>query len=782
MTRPASLQSRPLATLALAAVCGVALADAFSARLPTWVWLGTAAALLAFIWRAPSFAKLIGLTVVVFAVRHSSTLDATFRHPLFPVLLERKSPLSVIAEGRIEKPLRRDLPGTEPGQAMFFAEKITAPYDGLVWQGKSTMHLFNRDEMDLPPGFYHIEGRLRLAPLPDNPGQFNERAQDLRHGMVAEFRATRILAQAPDSWNLVAWLDHVAQQCREWMKSALSVGLDQDEDAQKIILATVLGGAEAGAAELEQPFRATGTLHIFAVSGLHVGIIGWILWILLKPLGASRTVMAVIIGISLFGYAFITGLRPSTVRAAVMAAVLLSGELWHRRSDVLNSLGAAALLLLIDDSSQLFSIGFQFSFSVITAIALLNRPLLHLLHPLSAHDPFMPESLLSKSQRLALSARRWLAGMVSISAASWIGSLPLCIRHFHLVSPIALAANLVLVPVAFFILFTVVLVLLATAAHLPLIPALLGNANWFFARGAVVIAQLFAAIPGGNFFVDLPSLALRAPVELTVLRMRAGGAAQHMRDGSSRWLLDCGGEKNYEHLTRAFLRDSALNRLDGLLLTHADYEHIGAVPFVIRDYHPARIYLSALESLQPKSRSGSLRKLQALGVTPTPLSAGDHLDFAGHVRAEVLYPPASLRASRADDRALVIRLAAGPFRILCCGDAGFLAEKHILEKLPVGSARCDVLIRNQHANDITLLPEFLDAAQPRVIISSNNSFPEGQKLPARLRHDCAVRNITLMDQAETGAVTLHIWPRIMELIPFRGASTTMLAPAQSAVR
>ncbi|MEI6537433.1 MAG: ComEC/Rec2 family competence protein, partial [Verrucomicrobiaceae bacterium] len=413
---------------------------------------------------------------------------------------------------------------------------------------------------------------------------------------------------------------------------------------------------------------------------------------------------------------------------------------------------------------------------------LLNLPFLNLQRPLPEHDPFMPETLLSKAQRFALNSRRWLAGMISISAASWIGSLPLTIRHFHLASPIALAANLVLVPVAFFILFTVVLVLLASIAHVPFVPMLLGNANWFFARSAMFIAQSFASIPGGNFFVDLPSTALRAPVELTVLRMRAGGAAQHLRADRSNWLIDCGGEKNYEHLTRSYLQDCAVNRLDGLILSHADYEHIGAAPFIMRDYHPARVFLSALESQQPNSRSGSLRKLQALGIKPSPLAAGGHLDFADGVRTEILYPPAGLRASRADDRALVLRLEVGSFHILICGDAGFLAEKHILEKLPTGSARCDVLIRNQHSSDVTLLPEFLDATRPRVIISSNNSFPEGQKLPARIRNDCIARKITLMDQAETGAVTLHIWPQRMEIVPFRGSSTKNLAPAQATVR
>ncbi|MCE9518059.1 MAG: ComEC/Rec2 family competence protein, partial [Verrucomicrobia bacterium] len=611
-------------------------------------------------------------------------------------------------------------------------------------------------------------------------GQFDERTYDLRHGLIAELRVRETVLLQADAWNLAAWLDHRSQQCREWVKGTLSIGMRGDEDAHRIVVATVLGGAEAEARDLEQPFRVTGTLHIFAVSGLHVGIVGWILWRLFKPLGLSRGWTALIVSLLLFGYAFLTGLRPSTVRAAVMAVVLLSGELWQRRSEMLNSLGAAALILLTLDSNQLYSIGFQFSFGVITAIALFNRPILGLMRPLTQPDNFMPEVLLSSVQHFALGVRRWLAAAIAISTVSWIGSLPFTVRHFHLATPIALVANIFLVPIAFLILFTTILTFAATLVHLPFVPLWLGSANWFFARAAIFLAQAFAMIPGGNFYLDLPAVRLRPPAELTVLRLRAGGGAQHLRTLSSDWLFDCGSVKDYDFLLRSYLNQAAVNHLHGLVLSHADTEHIGGAPFIVRDYHPDRILLSALET---SSRSSSLRKLRDMNVQPGKLSLGDQLDFGGvsfSASAEVIFPPSTLRAAHADDRTTMLRLDLGRFKILWCNDAGFTAEKYIVEKLPPEAARCDVLIRNQHANDTSLTPEFLDRAHPRLVISASNTFPESQKLPQRIRDECAARKIILLDQASTGAVTLRIWPQRLEVVPFRGPIAPItLGPRQS---
>lgn len=775
---PAAAAARPLVWLALFAAIGISAAYWTQALVPWWLW-GSASFLttgLAFRW--PKVGVLLGAAFFVFGFLHTVTLMGTLQHPLYRVLEARSSFLDITARGDIIKPLRRDLPGAEAGQAWFVADRVRAPLLGKEWQGRTSFRIRLLDrQQDLPPGRYQIEGRVSLAPLPDNPGQFDEREYDLRRGITAELRPTKSEAIALDRWNLRAALDTAAEACREWVKRTLETGMGGDDKARAIVTATILGGAEAGARDLEEPFRATGTLHIFAVAGLHVGIVGLILRQLLVLARMPRRVTTAVLIMALFAYSFITGLRPSTFRAAVMAAVFLGGTMFNRRSDMLNSMGGAALILLAADTAQLFSTGFQLSFAVITAIALLNHRFMNLLRGWALQDPFLPRPLLNRWQRALLVTRFWLAEAVAISAASWIGSLPLTLYYFHLVTPIALAANIVLVPVAFFMLFGSLLLMLFTVLHVPWLPLLLGNANWAWGRFAMLAAHGFASLPGGNFYVSGPALLPRAPVEITVLRLRSG-AAQDLRVKREHWLLDTGGDKDYRFLLHPYLNDAGVNRLQGVVLSNGGFEHAGGVTHLLQDVAPQAYYLPAAENAAKAPRNSTLGKLRELGVTFMPLSQGDRLPLGSFgkedkVMLTVLYPPGNFHAGRSDDRSMIARVEAGRFRILWCGDAGFNAEKALLSQK--ADLRCDVLLRNQRAGDFSLLPEFLDAAQPRAVVSSNNRALDNKKLPEQTREDCRKRGILLLDQAQTGAVSVRLWPERMEIQPFHGKKITLEA-------
>ena len=768
MRKAFSFSARPLAWLALAGVGGVTLSDRSGAS--PWTWGCVLLLLLVFAFRTHRSVSVIACTICTFATIHKFTIDSARRSPVRQFLEGRTAPLEITAEGDVLKPLRRDLPGAEPGQAYFVAHKITASYEGRIWSGHIPLRLLPGREVDLAPGSYSIQGRLLIPPAPDNPGQFDERQRDLRHGFVAELRAREVKLVKPARWNLAASLDALAERCRSIIKGAVAGNMDGDEAARTVVLATVLGGAEADARELEDPFRVTGTLHIFAVAGLHVGIVGWITWRLLKPLGLSRATLAFIVCLVLFAYAFITGLRPSTVRAAVMAVLLLSGEFWHRRADMLNSLGAAALVLMIADTNQVFSIGFQFSFSVVIAIGIISSPLVRMQRRWTEQDIFLPEPLLNPVQRTTRWLRRGLAASLAVSTASWIGSLPFSISHFHLVSPVGMIANAVLVPLAFFIIFTTILTLAASSLTLVSIPATLGASNWAFARVAMFSAQAFALVPGGHFYFGASKVQTRPPAEMTVLRL-GRGSAQHLQTPAGHWLLDCGSERDYEFITRAFLRERALNRLQGLVLSQSAADRIGAAPLVLRDYAPTETFLSAAET---NSRGTSIRALSAAGAKPKPLSEGDHLSFGDGVTATVLYPPHGFRANRSEDRSLVLMIQLAAFRVLWCNDAGFTAQKQLLRTYADGGLKCDIIIRTRHKIDRTLLPDLLDTAKPRLVISTNNRFPNTEKLPPQLRLDCARRNIALLDQSETGAVTLRFWPDRLEITGFREHSASMI--------
>ncbi|WP_009959471.1 ComEC/Rec2 family competence protein [Verrucomicrobium spinosum] len=770
------LARRPLVTLALAAIVGILTGAALPAG-----WLVLAAtSVLAFVslWIAAfrtraGLPALAGVTALVFATLHLVARQTTERHPLC-AFLEQRDPmagLTVIASGRVEKALRRELPGSVTREEYFVATEITAPTLGLRWTGPTVLRLVTGGKENLPPGSYQVTGFIRLPALADNPGQFNEREYDLRLGLVAELRGLEMKPVALDRWNVEAWLVSAAERCRAWVEHGLKIDLENAPEEYAVIVAMALGTVQSDTADLQTPFRNSGTLHIFSVSGLHVAIVGFILWKLLKAFGLRRGALLGVLIPVLFGYAFITGLRPSAVRAAVMASVFLCGALFHRKGDLMNSLGGSALLLLAYDTQQLYAPGFQLSFAVLAAIALLggpfSRPFLRWVEP----DPFIPRVLLTGFQQWAWTLRQQVVGLFTVSAAAWVGSLPLTLGHFQLATPVSLIANVVLVPLSFCVLFAAVLTLLSAALHLTAVQALFSNANYLLAWLTMKSAVFFASLPGGNFHIAAPWFEETPPAELVVLRLPEGAAVQHLRADRSQWLLDTGSSDHLRYLVQPYLAYRGVDHLDGVMLSHNDIQHAGAASQLWQSHAPPFYYHAATEPWRWDASTTAFKKLRSEPWPGKPLARGDRLALGESgsvlVTAEVLHPPARWWSRRADDRALVIRFCLGPHRILWCGDSGFLAEKALLEHFTPDELKSDVLIRNQHASDASFLPEFVAAVAPKVVIASSQNFPAGQLLPEHVRETCWERGILLLDQSQTGAVRLKAWAGKLEIVPYR---------------
>src|SRR4029453_7603069 len=212
-----------------------------------------------------------------------------------------------------------------------------------------------------------------IAP-PRNPGEFDMRSYLARHDV-----RRLLFVRYPEDGALIRHgggnpILHAAQKSRTWMQNAICRGLDAAPEVQSFLSGIVLGIRHETPEDIEEPFQQTGTVHLFAVAGLHVGIVAALLWMLATVACLSRKWAAALIIPSLFFYAAITGLHVPSVRAAVMASILVGGLFFERKVFVLNSLAAAAFFLLCWNTNELFSTGFQLSFAVVGAIILFADP------------------------------------------------------------------------------------------------------------------------------------------------------------------------------------------------------------------------------------------------------------------------------------------------------------------------------------------------------------------------------------------------------------------------
>ena len=178
--------------------------------------------------------------------------------------------------------------------------------------------------------------------------------------------------------------------------------------------------------EVQENFRSSGVGHLLAVSGLHVGLVAALilgLWRLLGLRGKLPLFMAIIL---VFAYAYLTGLRPSALRAAIMISFTLGALLLERERDLPTAVALAALITLALNPLHLFSIGFQLSYTATLSIIYLQPPL--------------------AAAALKLKLPKFIRPLLTVTLAAQIGVLPLCAYYFHHVPVGALLFNIVLLP------------------------------------------------------------------------------------------------------------------------------------------------------------------------------------------------------------------------------------------------------------------------------------------------------------------------------------------------
>ena len=193
--------------------------------------------------------------------------------------------------------------------------------------------------------------------------------------------------------------------------------------------------------ELKRHFQASGAAHVLAVSGLHTGIIyGLLLWLLtfggrFKPMYENRwgrCAVSMVIIAAMWGYAWLTGMTPSVVRAVVMVTMVEVAHMCYRQALSLNTIAAAAVLILLVRPSDLWSVSFQLSFSATAAIVALV-------------SSFRPDdaTVLRKSKIL-----RYILGIIVVSLAAQFGTLPITMYYFGQISNYFLLTNLIVLPLA----------------------------------------------------------------------------------------------------------------------------------------------------------------------------------------------------------------------------------------------------------------------------------------------------------------------------------------------
>jgi competence protein ComEC len=724
----------PFAGLLIAAIAGILFADNLSGTaIIAWIVLCCFILFLVLVHRP---IPALGITFASFALIHgwewtespARRLAVWFdRHPgeyeVRGVVAQEphRSP-----SGTLAFPLRIEFV-TPPGEERPIT---TSPIRVMVrWSGEEVEY---GDEIT----FHAVPSRPES---PRNPGAMDYPGWLARDGIFTLFRIDpsvpgRIISHGHGN-PLIA----CSIRARHAAERILAIDLEKPSEILGAIQGICLGVTENGPDGFTEEFRFTGTMHLFAVSGLHVGMVAVILWFFFQLIRLPRTWSVIATIPALFLYVSVTGSKTGSLRAATMASLFLLGLAFFRRSPPVNTLAAAAFLQLATDTNALFSAGWQFSYSVVLAILLLAVPIRSRITAWHSPDPFLPPRLLTRVERLRFAAWAELAVLVSVSIAAWVGSLLPTIAYFHLVSFSALGANLLAVPLAFGVLSLGMLALL-TGGVFQWVAGTFNNANWLVAKLLLMIVQGSALLPGGHWFIG-PSLN-PYPV-ITFLDLR-GASCALIRDGMSTTMIDAGRKRDAERTILPMLESAGVNRIGNLLVTRSDASHLGGIPALRRELRIGNLVLPDDPGRSPVARE----------IFASPWGSS----FKEFGKQEALSSRVSIRPLLAEGDSVSLRISIGGVTVLWVPRSDDATLAH-LEGLPPEELRADLVVIPLGGARMESVCALLRRIAPHAIISpvgglGRNSIPS-QEWNGVLRD----LGITLFRLDQTGAVILNADPK-----------------------
>ena len=662
----------------------------------------------------------------------------------------------------------------------------------------------------LPGEFFagqHVEISGVLTP-PAGPlaeGLIDYRTYLRRNGIYYQLKA-----QSSNDWQRVApgaTVRPLNDRFLAWSKAALACGLPEEDESLRLEWALSLGDKTVLTEDVAEPFVRASTYHIFAVDGLRMAIVFGILFTLCRALRLPRALGGVVLIPLLWFYTGLTGWPASAIRASLMLTIVIVGWALKRPSDLVNSLFAAALVLLFWDPQQLFQAGFQLSFLVVLGILLALPVLERFCEDLFRPEPFLPDQLRPRWRHALRVPVRHLLGLLLTSSAAWFGSIPLVAYYFHIVTPLSAPANVVAVPLCALVLVSNFISLLL-AGWFPAGAELFNHAGWFLMECIRVTSRWFAGLPGACYYVPAPngfSIGLYylvfaavftgwlfkqprrawklaglvlllsiwcwrwerewAATRVTILPLSGGAAVYCDAPGTRNDLLvDCGAINPVEFVVKPFLRAQGVNRLPCLVLTHGDQRQIGGAELLCTLLPIRHVATSSVPFRSPAYR----RILAGLDNSPDcrrVLNRGDRVN-----EWLVLHPDRTDHFPRADDNALVVFGVPCGTPLLLVSDLGRQGLDMLLERHP--ELRADIVVAGLPQQDEPVGDALLDVVRPKLVVIADSEFPVSRRASAALRARLERRGIPILYMRDAGAVTVSLRPPCWEARTMSGLRVT----------
>jgi competence protein ComEC len=681
---------------------------------------------------------------------------------------------------------------------------------------------------DFAPG-ERIRFPARLRPFRNfhNPGHYDyELAMELR-GFSCAASVSDGRRIVPTGRGHLGFPAEILEKARRPIRNFFQKNLSPQNDA--LFRALILGERQQISPEQREPFNVAGLGHILAVSGLHIGLVGWLAYTIIKGLlslfyrltlqADIRKLAALVTCFPIVAYACLAGLQVSSQRATIMALTYLFSMIVGRDKETWSTFALAAFVVLAIDPHSLFGISFQLSFGAVIGILWLA--------PAIYNKIFAPVAQDMKRGRIVERLWTYFGGLIAVTLSAMIFLLPIISFYFHRISVVAIPANLIVVPILG--LWVIPLGLLSVAS-LPISTTL---AQLFLQLGAwgmewmTAAVQVWSHFPWASFWVVTPSafemlifyslilfiffirrwswakvgllivLFLFAAdilywtyktrynpyLKVTYLDVGQGNSALIQFPGKERMLIDGGGFSRSTFdvgrmVVAPFLFSSKILHVDYLVLTHPQADHMNGLRFIASHFQPKEFWYNGYE-VKSRSFTELVRIVEERKVRKrVPFEIRGVQEISG-VKVELLHPLSVEGEEQLGDNlvgmnnySLVLKLSYGGRSLLFPGDLERAGEEVVISG--AGSLlRSDILLAPHHGSRYSCSKAFLQMVRPKTcIISSGHGnyfgFPHAETLE---RLGTTGSKVVRIDQV--GAVQLCLGSDRFEARSFLGGPLKM---------
>lgn len=629
-----------------------------------------------------------------------------------------------------------------------------------------------------------------------NPGEFDMRKY--YHIMKIDFKLNNTTLQAISSdYNVF----------KEWlyqMRSKMATILDNcfDENNASIMKAMVLGDKGNLDTDIKKLYTDSGIIHILAISGLHISMIGMGLYKLLRKCRIPAVVSVPICIVVICCYGIMTGLSASAARAIFMFVLHLIANLIGRSYDMLTAVSLVAVLLLLEQPRYVEYNGFLFSFGAIVAIGVL----LPVLYDKSAD--FKKNKI---KWKWFLRLKQAAASGIAVAMAT----LPIYLVFNYQFPLYSIVLNLLIIPLMTIVMYDG-LFCIFVGSIFPLLAQKAAWINvgilWFYEKccflcqmlgyGNIIAGQpekwqvtayilLLAVLVFVNkkvtpwwkaqwILIALMVLMFRSSDGLAITIIDVGqGDGIHIRsDTGKHYLIDGGSSSKQDvgaYCLMPYLKSQGASRLAAVFVTHADEDHCNGVIALMEEANIGGVKIDCLilPSLNKTDKDEAYMELVRTAVenkiAVKYMRRGQYIED-GAMKISCMHPSLNYDADSANESSLVLTLDYKDFRGLFTGDIEGRGERELEEYLknsPEQFQGISVLKVAHHGSKYSTNMEILELLQPKIaLISCGERNRYGHPHPETLERLAEIESVTFATK-DVGAIRIDTDGRRVSVRGFR---------------